>query len=180
MSVDAYIEALLFVKGAAVKKSMVIKTLGIDEETFFAGVAALRERLGGGGLRLIETDSELQLATAPELSEFTEALQREELKKDIGKAGAETLAIILYRGPVSRAEIDAIRGVNSATMVRNLLVRGLIERQPAKSGTGYTFVVSTALYAHLGITKKEDLPGYGSVLTQLETFEATVAGEAAA
>lgn len=172
MDVDAYIEALLFVKSAAMKKSTVKKTLGLDEAALVEGVSVLRERLSlGGALRLVETDSELQLMTAPELSDFVEKLQREELKKDIGRAGAETLAIILYRGPITRAEIDAIRGVNSATILRNLLVRGLIERQAARSGSGFAFLASTELLGHLGITRKEDLTNYSQVLDRLEQFE---------
>lgn len=175
MGVDAYIEALLFVKGAALKKSAVIKTLGLDDAAFTNGINTLRERLGRGALRLVETDQEVQLMTAPELSSFVEALQREELKKEIGKAGAETLAIILYRGPVSRAEIDAVRGVNSATILRNLLVRGLIERQVARVGGGYRFNASPELLAMLGVTRKEELQGYRDVLDQLEAFEKAVA-----
>lgn len=174
MNVDAYIEALLFVKSGSMKKSSVMKTLGIDEPTFLSGLESLRNRLQNGGIQLVETESEIQLMTSPELSDFVEALQREDLKKDIGKAGAETLAIVLYRGPVSRAEIDSIRGVNSATMIRNLMVRGLIERQSSQVGGGYSFVASTDLLAHLGVSKKEDLPEYSSVLDQLEVFEQNI------
>ena len=171
MSVEAYLAALLFFRGTAIKKTAVLKFLDVDENALALGILELRNRLEGGGLSLIETDTEVQLVTAPEVASFVEALQKEELKKDIGKAGAETLAIILYRGPVSRAEIDTIRGVNSSSMLRNLMVRGLIERSQDRSGGGYRFTASTELLAHLGVAHKEDLPEYSTVMDQLETFE---------
>ena len=68
------------------------------------------------------------LGTAPQMSATVETLTKEELMKDLGKAGLETISIILYKGPISRAEIDYIRGVQSNFILRNLLVRGLIEK----------------------------------------------------
>ena len=171
MGVEAYLAALLFFKSAAMKKSAVQEALQVDEASLAAAVLALRNKLEGSGLALIETASDLQLATAPELGEFVEGLRREELRKDIGKAGAETLAIILYRGPVLRAEIDAIRGVNSATILRNLMVRGLIERSPTRTGGGYQFTVTPQLLAHLGVSDQRQLPDYAAVLNELEAFE---------
>ncbi|MEM9336312.1 MAG: SMC-Scp complex subunit ScpB [Patescibacteria group bacterium] len=171
MGLDVYIEGLLFYKAVPMKKAAVAKALGVKLEEVSAGVAALKARLNTGALRLLETDDTLQLVTAPELSHFMEGVQKDEIRGDIGKAGAETLAIILYRGPVTRAEIDSIRGVNSSYILRNLLIRGLIERSSTKSGGGYAFSVSPPLLQHLGVTEKQHLPDYARILDQLEAFE---------
>lgn len=171
MSPDVLIEGLLFYKAVPMKKSTVAKLVGIHEERLDEAITRLRERLMGGAVSVVETDTELQLMTAPALSQFVESLRKDELKGDIGKAGIETLAIILYREPVTRAEIDRIRGVNSSFSVRALLVRGLIDRQQG-SGGSHTYTTTPALMAHLGVERKHELPNFATIINSLEVFEA--------
>lgn len=170
MPLDVLIEAILFYKATPQKKSVLQKMFAVeDEEGWRLAIAALSDRLQTGATRLIETETELSLATAPELSEFIEALRKNELKGDIGKAGAETLAIVLYKEPISRAEIDRIRGVNSSFILRNLLVKGLVEREVA--GNTYHFRITPALLAHLGITKKTELPRFADFMNAIDAFK---------
>ena len=76
------------------------------------------------------------------------------MSSEIGKAGLETLAIVLYNGPVSRREIDYIRGVNSSFILRNLCVRGLVEREAdSKDQKIFKYRSSLNLLAHLGIKR---------------------------
>jgi segregation and condensation protein B len=170
MTLDVLIEALLFYKAVPQSKQKLCKLFAVTEEEFTLAIKNLKERLQSGAIRLIETDAEIQLATASELSEFVEMLQKQELTNDIGKAGAETLAIILYREPISRTEIDRIRGVNSSFILRNLLVRGLIIRESI-TGNGYQFRISPSLLQHLGVTNKHELPQFSEFVTALETFD---------
>lgn len=170
LPLETQLEGLLFYKGTPMKKSALLKLLEVGEEELGAATAALSLRLNGGATRLLETDTELQLVAASELDELIETIRKDELKRDIGKAGAETLAVILYKGPITRPEIDRVRGVNSAFILRNLLIRGLIER--TTTGKTYSFEITPALLAHLGITNKMELPEYATVLDQLEKFEA--------
>ncbi len=171
MTPDVQIEGLLFYKSVALKKRAVMETLHLNEGDFVEALALLRERLAAGATRLIETDTEIQLMTAPELSPLIEAVRRDELRGEIGKAGIEVLAIVLYRGPVSRAEIDRIRGVNSSFSLRALLMRGLIERRQGSGGV-HTFSTTPALLAHLGVSVKHELPNFSAIMNALETFEA--------
>ena len=177
MPIDVLIEGLLFYKSAPQKKQTILKLFEISPEDLASAVLILRERLQNGATRLLETETELQLVTAPELGPIIEALRKNELKADIGKAGAETLAIILYQEPTGRAEIDRIRGVNSSFILRNLLIRGLIERNPSKNKTGYVFTISTALLAHLGVTHKHELPDFAKIVDALEKFTETPSPE---
>lgn len=91
------------------------------------------------------------------------------MKRDIGRAGAETLAVVMYRGPVTRAEVDRVRGVNSSYILRNLETRGLVERKVGKRQGEY--VVTTELMRHLGIKEKTEAPDYAKVMNALEAFE---------
>lgn len=177
MPLDILIEGLLFYKAAPLKKAALVKQFSVSDEDLATALTALRSRLEMGALRLLETDNEIQLVTAPTLAPFIEEIRKADIKNDIGKAGAETLAIVLYQGPVSRSEIDRIRGVNSSFILRNLLIRGLIERSSEKKGSGYLFFVTPALLAHLGVARSEELSDFAKITDALETFT-TDGGEA--
>ena len=178
MTNDVLIEAVLFYKTEPITKKELSDIVSISPEEVEEAVAVLAERVSSGATRLIDTGETVQLASAPEVKDTIEKLRREELAREIGKAGAETLAIVLYRGPVSRAQIDFIRGVNSGYILRNLQVRGLVERVAHQTRANtFEYIPTTALYAHLGITKKEDLPEYVSVAHEIDRFENEMRGE---
>lgn len=173
MTLEHKIEAVLFYKAKPVAISFLAKFFGVTEEEVGNSLFDLQQSLAHRGIRLLVSDNrEVQMVTAGELSDTIEALRKDEMKQDIGTAGAETLAVILYRGPINRAEIDRIRGVNSSFILRNLLVRGLIERQGTGSGAGFSYVGTPALLAHLGITQKEMLPDFSTVARALDEFHA--------
>lgn len=171
MPLDVLVETVLFYKASPQKVSTLKKLFEVTDEEWNKGISKLQERLKNGALRVVETSEEIQLVTAPELSDFVEAMRKDELSGDIGKAGAETLAIILYRGPVSRTEIDSIRGVNSSFILRNLLTRGLVRRSAVKNS--YEFSISAELLKQLGIEKKQSLPQYKEFMDALDAFEST-------
>jgi segregation and condensation protein B len=173
MSLDVLIEALLFYKATPQNKSKLCKYFEISTDDLGVAIAELRQRHQGGAITIAETDNEIQLVTSPIVTDFIEDLRKEEISTDIGKAGAETLAIILYREPISRAEIDRIRGVNSNFILRNLQVRGLINRE-STPGNGYQFRITTKLLQHLGVTNKRDLPEFAKILDALDSFNEAV------
>jgi len=170
MELSVQIEGVLFYKASPVRKSALCKLFDVQPEELSFAIQTLSQRLGSGATRLLETDTEVELVTSPELDSLIESLRKDEMKRDIGKAGAETLAIILYKGPISRAEIDRIRGVNSSFILRNLLIRGLVEREIIRNSA--VFNITPALLSHLGVSNKTELPNYASVLDELEKFEA--------
>lgn len=170
MELSQEIEGVLFYKACPVKKSALCKIFSIDRETLDVSLQSLTKQLNNGPICLAETETEVQLVTAVELDALIESIRKDDMRRDIGKAGAETLAIIVYKGPISRSEIDRIRGVNSSFILRNLLIRGLIERGVDKNNS--VFNVTTMLLSHLGINNKTELPNYASTLDQLEKFEA--------
>lgn len=172
MPLDTLIEGLLFYKSSPLKKSAIAKQFAVSPQDIEVAITSLKERLASGALRLLETETDIQLVTSAEMAPYVESWRKAELSADIGKAGAETLAIILYQAPVTRAEIDRIRGVNSSFILRNLLMRGLIERQTTNGGGGFQFVIAPALLAQLGVTHKSELVDFSRVTDALETFTA--------
>ena len=172
MTLDVKIEGLLFYKAAPQSKAKLLKLFDVTSDELETAVQNLRVRLESGAVRVSETDTDIQLVTAPELSEFIESLRKSDLTGDIGKAGAETLAIILYREPISRVEIDRIRGVNSSFILRNLMTRGLIVRESI-TGYGYQFRISPELLQHLGVTHKHELPRFSDFMSAIDAFDTT-------
>lgn len=171
MTPEAKLEAILFFKGEALEIKEVEKLLGLDEAGTQAVLSKLSSDLSVRGVRVVSNGTSVQLATAPELGEFFDGLRKEELTRELTKAAAETLAIVLYQGPVSRSEIDYVRGVNSAFILRNLQVRGLVEKiTRAGEERRFLYQPSVELCAHLGITGLSDLPEFDKVKRELAAF----------
>lgn len=175
MSLDKSIEAVLFYKAGPMKRSALVKLLGTDENSLNEALSGLAERLRHGATALVSTEDEVSLAVASEHDVLIESIRKDELRRDIGKAGAETLAIVLYRSPVTRADIDRVRGVNSSYILRALETRGLVERRQGKRQGEY--VPTTELMRHLGISEKTEMPEYANVMNALEAFERGVKDE---
>lgn len=177
MTLEAKIEAVLFWKSEPVTKKKLASLVGADVDDVANALVSLTNALSGRGVALVVSGDEVELRTSPEASKLIEKLTKDELMRDLGKAGLETLSIILYRHPIKRSEIDYIRGVNSSFILRNLLLRGLIERvgeredDGASGGRGYSYRPTIELYSHLGISKIEDLPDYSRTREELLAFE---------
>lgn len=175
MNLAQQIEAILFWKAEPVSIKKLASILDNDAKSITTALQELEISLKGRGLNLVQNGEEVMLGTAKELSLLIEKLTKEELVRDLGKAGLETLSIILYQGPISRSDIDYIRGVNSQFILRNLLIRGLIERIDNPSDArSFLYKVSINLLANLGINKMEDLPEYEQVKKDIELFKNSV------
>jgi len=172
MELEQQIEAVLFWKGEAVTLAWLAKAVGASAEDAAAALGRLEASLGNRGIRVVRFEDEVALTTAPKASELIEKLTRDELSRDLGKAGLETLSIILYRGPISRRDIDYIRGVNSQFVVRNLLVRGLIEKiSNPNDERSFLYKPTLELLSHLGVEKLELLPEFEKVRAELEQWK---------
>lgn len=165
------LEAVLFVAGEALSFEKLAKILKRDVKE----IEELALKLGqnfkeaGRGLRLIIEANAVQLVSAPEFSDLIESLLKSELKEDLTPASLETLAIVAYKGPIKRSEIDFIRGVNSSYTLRNLLLRGMIERQGAEAdGRAYEYRISFEFLRRLGLNKREALPDYEKITQALD------------
>lgn len=168
------LEALLFWKGEPQSIKELSKALDTDENNVNEGLMSLEVQLQGRGIVLMRNGDEVMLGTSPEASQLIEAITKEELSRDLGKAALETLAIILYKGPVKRSEVDYIRGVNSTFIIRNLLIRGLITKTQAPNDQRASlYSTSFELLSHLGLTNVTELPEFEQVQEEIKKFKET-------
>jgi len=165
--ITAVIEAILFVYGEPMEIKKIAKLLKTNEAAVKEALKNLEQEFlsENRGLKLIFKDSpdsgSVQLATKPDFASFLEDFIKEEFKENLTPASLETLSLIAYLGPVSRAQIDYYRGVNSTFILRSLLIRGLVERYPDPKRTNiYLYEASFDLLKYLGISKIEELPEY--------------------
>jgi len=158
------IESLLFISGESLSFSRIGKTLSVSEEEIKKVVGVLAERYEASpeaGLMIVRDERSAELATKPSNARFVEALTKSALQEHMSKAALEVLSVIAYRSPVSRAEIDAIRGVNCSFTLRNLLLRDLISREGNPSDSrGYLYRPTLKFLETLGIGHISELPDY--------------------
>lgn len=163
-SLDSQIEAVLFWKGEPQSIKKLAASLGKKEEEIVASLEILKEKIKDRGVELIFKNDEVMLGTAAKLSHIIERLTKEELVRDLGRAGLETISIIAYQGPISRAEIDYIRGVQSNFILRNLQIRGLVEKITNENDhRSFLYRPTFELLQFLGVPKIEELPEYEKV-----------------
>jgi segregation and condensation protein B len=129
MNLKAKIESILFAAGRPVKMTELVKALQTDEEKIQGAIFEINSDRLESGITLLEQNRKFQLVTAPANSKVVTDFLNAEVRQHLTDAAIETLAIIAYKQPITRAEIEAIRGVNSQYIMRQLSIRGLIERE---------------------------------------------------
>jgi len=165
------IEALLFWKSEPVSLKELSKMLSVEEEKISEAILELEKSLENRGIVLVKKDESVYLATSSESSELIKKITKEEESAELGKASLETLSIVLYKSPIRRSDIDYIRGVNSSFILRNLLVRGLVDKKTdPKDSRTFVYSPSFELLAHLGITEVAKLPDFEKVQTEIQAF----------
>jgi segregation and condensation protein B len=169
MELESKIEGLLFYKGEEIKIKKLAELLSANEEDINNALLKLENNLIGRGLVLVRKDDSVVLGISKEISPIIESIRKDEITKDLSKASLETLSIIIYKQNITRSEIDYIRGVNSSFILRNLLIRGLIEKFiDLKDSRRVLYRPTIELFAYMGITKIEDLPNYEKVSNELQ------------
>lgn len=172
MDISCKIEALLFWKAEPVTLKKLASLLKVDLPSLKKGLDKLEQDLSNRGLSLVRNQDEVMIGTNKEFSSLIEEITKEEISRDLGKAGLETLSIILYQGPISRADIDYIRGVSSQFILRNLLIRGLVERvDNPTDARSFLYKPTLSLLSYLGIKKIEDLPEYNQIRSEIDSFK---------
>jgi segregation and condensation protein B len=159
---QAALESLLFVAGDGVEAVQLARTLNLEVETISAALAALAENYirMGRGLRLQSRGDKVQLVTLPAAASLIESFLSLDLTTRLSGPALETLAVIAYRQPVTRAQIEAVRGVDSAGVIRSLVGRGLVEEVGRLEVVGRPILygVTEAFLHHFGLTSLAELP----------------------
>jgi len=158
----AVIEAILFVAGEPVLLSDVQKALDISPIELNSAVNALESdyNFHRRGICLKRFGDHIQLATRAEYAPFVEKLLQPVQRQSLSQAAMETLAVVAYRQPATKAEVEAIRGVKCDYSVQSLVNKGLIVEVGRKEALGRPILYGTtdAFLNHFGISSLADLP----------------------
>lgn len=158
--IPALLEALLFVAEEPVEVRALASVLGVDVEAIEQGLNQLAKNHAGRGLSLQRKADRVQLTTVPEAAPYIERFLGLQTSGKLSQAALETLAIIAYQQPITRASIEAIRGVNCDAVLRTLLSRGLIAEVGRLEQVGRPILYGTtfAFLQYFGLQSLEQLP----------------------
>lgn len=155
------IESLLFVAQKPLSVKKVSELCGADQKAVRDALSALALRYSKSecGIVLMRQDDRVELATNPDNTDVVALYTKEEATGELTRAGLETLTAVAYRGPITKNALEQIRGVNCTVVLRNLMMRGLIESAGEEKGDK-KYSVSFDFLRHLGVARVEDLPDY--------------------
>jgi segregation and condensation protein B len=158
----AAVESLLFVSGRPLERAELRKLLGVDEQHLVAALEALSIELEQyeRGIRLQCCDEQVQLVTAPEYARYIAALLGLPMTAKLTSAALETLSVIAYRQPLTRGQIEAVRGVNSDRALASLLQHGLVAEVGRAPTIGHPalFATTSEFLQQFGLTSLQQLP----------------------
>jgi segregation and condensation protein B len=160
LSLGSLIESLLFVADGAVPIARLAEALEVPNREIEAALAALGENYRLRGLSLQRFRDKVQLTTSPSAAAQVERFLGLAAATPLSRAALEALAIVAYQQPVTRPQIEAVRGVNSDSVIKNLLTKGLIEESGRAEGPGRPVLYSTTseFMQHFGLATLSDLP----------------------
>lgn len=154
--------AILFLKSEPVSKKVLRRELGLKEDEVEEILYGLKKGLDDHGVTIVDDGSFVQMTTSERVAGFVEEFSKVEASV-LTAAAKETLSLIAYRGPVAKYEIDTIRGVDSRHIIRQLLIKGLIQKSESKDKDENLvgrYDISIKFMRHLGISSKEQLPRF--------------------
>ncbi len=158
----ALIESLLFVSGKAISISKMAEILKKDKREIVQVADELMQEYNqdSRGVHIQRTAQSYQMASSPACAYIIKDFVKSEQTGELTKPSLETLTIIAYRGPITKAELEQIRGVNCSLIIRNLLIRGLIESKEDKEKMATVYSITFDFLRFLGLDKAEDLPDF--------------------
>lgn len=163
MSLLSQIESILFVASKPLFIKEISKAIGANVQDVEEALENLKLKYNtaDSGILILQIEDKFQMSSNPINAPVVDQFAKNEVSGELTKAQLETLTVIAYRGPITRPELEQIRGVNCSLILRNLLVRGLIEEREAELGVIY--VLTFDALAHLGLKSVSDLPEYESL-----------------
>ncbi len=175
------LESLLLVAGKPLSFAVLAKLLECSIAELKEALQVLEDRYNAkdSGIHLMLNDDKVQLTTNPDNKSLIANFIKDETTGELTKPSLETLTIIAYRQPLSKEELEQIRGVNCSLILRNLMIRGLIEAHEGRGGLATLYAVSMDFLRYLGINKVEELPDFdklheaASIQQLLDRAEAT-------
>jgi len=156
----AQIEALLFVASEATPLSQLAKVLNVSTKAIEKGLETLVSSYAERGLRIQRHRGRVRLTTSPEIAPIVELFLGLEATGKLSRPALETLAIVAYQQPVTRPYVDSVRGVNSDSVLKKLLLNGLIQEAGRAEGPGRPILYNTTpeFLSHFGLNSLNEMP----------------------
>lgn len=182
-NLESVLESILFVASKPLTVHSIAKALDTTEGEIERALVHIGEKYTGvSGIHCIRVEDTIQLVTNPENAESVEKFTARDILGELTRAQLETLTVIGYRGPITRPEIEEIRGVNCAVILRTLLIRDLVDEHESRESILPTYMISLTALRHLGVDRVEDLPEYGDIhthayFTHIEEREPSIISE---
>lgn len=165
MNVISKIESILFVASKPLLAKKIATVLGIKEAEALESLQILQSKynIENSGIVILKNNNEWQMVASPENKEISENFMKAEVSGDLTRPQLETLTVISYCGPITKPELEQIRGVNCALILRNLMVRGLVKENDDSTNLLPAYEVTMEYVRHMGITSLEELPNYAEL-----------------
>lgn len=162
MTTKKLIESLLFISGRPMSESKLTEILGKDTKEIRSAADELMNEwnVPDRGVHVIKTGSSYQMATNPDVAYLVKDFVKAEQSGELTRPSLETLTIVAYRGPITKAELEQIRGVNCSLILRNLLIKGLVEAREDQEKMATVYTITFDLLKFLGINRVEELPDF--------------------
>ncbi|OJI06519.1 SMC-Scp complex subunit ScpB [bacterium CG10_46_32] len=173
MTLASHIESLLFVSSQPVSVSQLKKITDAKKSDIDAALKDIGEEYNPKkerGIVCMISGDKYQLVSHPDNAVIVKAFLKSDVTGELTDPALETLTIIAYRGPITKPELEQIRGVNCGLILRNLLIRGLIERTEVAKQMLPTYRVTHEFLKFLGASSVSSLPEYEK-LSQHETLD---------
>jgi segregation and condensation protein B len=156
------LESLLLVAGKPMPFATLAKLLGCSTAELKEDLAVLEQEYNSQkrGIRLMINNNKIQLTTSSDNQKLVAEFIHDETSGELTKPSLETLTIIAYRQPITKEDMEQIRGVNCSLILRNLMIRGLVESREDRGGLATVYSVTMDFLRYLGINKVEELPNY--------------------
>ncbi len=160
LSLAALVEAILFVSPEPISSTQIANLLDVTPRLVKSALDELETLYQGRGIRLQYHKNKIQITSAPEAASVLENMLELETTSTLSQAALEALSIIAYQQPITRPQIDSIRGVNSDGVLRTLLTKGLIDDIGRADGPGRPILYSTTteFLKHFGLSSYDELP----------------------
>lgn len=160
LKLNALVEAILFVSPEPLSADQIADLLETTPRLIKKAFEDIDDAYQGRGLRLQYHKNKVQITTAPEAAPVLEKMLELETTSTLSQAALETLSIIAYQQPITRPQVDSIRGVNSDGVLRTLLGKGLIDDVGRTEGPGRPILYSTTpeFLKYFGLASYEELP----------------------
>lgn len=175
---SSILESILFVSGKSVEVKFIAEKLEVSDEQLEEAIKQLQQKYSGEcGIHLMRFNKKIQFASNPQYSKAVESVLNPIRERELTNAMLETLAIVAYKQPVTRLEVEEIRGVDSSYSVQNLVKLGMIEPVGRKDAIGKPVLYGTTdnFLKRFSLSEVQDLPDYTALLERLKRIETDMA-----